>query len=168
MSVLWEWVTSPKSLIGKEVHIRILEKNKMKQYKHHIIPVVFGILVGVLTLLFDTGITKVLTETSINQILFTYSITLFGFILASYGIFFSIVPNLKESVKKSDQLLKINKYFYVCLAVILIQVIFSVIYFFSNYYYFFVGIAALFGVTIVMFYFMITGVKDLFDIILKS
>ncbi len=130
--------------------------------------ILFGLVVAIITIIFQNIILDVLKNNNILDIFFIYSVTLGGFILTSYGIFFGILPSLDSSLKKSDTFKKINKFFYVCLIVILIQIVSSLIFIFYNNTIILVLNFFLLGTTLIMFLYIITGIQSLFRIISKD
>ncbi len=134
------------------------------KYTHYLYPIIFAGILLVLTLIREKEILVVLSDSAIKEILFSYSTTLFGFILATYGIFYGIVPSLDKDIRNSKKLMSVNNYFYVCSVILLIQSIISIAFIFTNYYVLFSLFAFSFGLTIAMAYYIARGIRALFTL----
>ena len=140
----------------------------MKEYKHYFTPLFFSLVISILAYIFNAKISNTIETLRINSLLFTYSTTVFGLILTAYGIFFALAPLLRKDIIKSKDINAVNKYFYVCLLFLLFQVISSVaLLFYSNIFVLIVNIF-LFTFTITMFFYIIKGIKAIFNLIVNE
>lgn len=137
----------------------------MRQYSHYIVPTVLSIIASVLTYLKREDIIALSNTISLKSTLFTTSGTLFGLALTSYGIFFGLVPLLNKEIKQSATLKSVSRYFYVCLWLLLAFVITSLIFMFYDSTCVLVINSFIFTYIIVMFFYIITGMRSLFMII---
>ena len=140
----------------------------MKENKHYLIPLFFSLLVSILAYIFSAKISNTIETLRINSLLFTYSTTVFSLILTAYGIFFALAPLLRKDIMKSKDIKSVNKYFYVCLLFLLFQIIFSVALLFYNNVFILIINIFLFTFTIAMFFYIIKGIRAIFNIIVDE
>jgi hypothetical protein len=143
-------------------------KMSIKKYTHYFYPILGGLICLVFTILYQNNILTIIEKINKQDIFFIYATTIFGFGLATYGIFLSFIPNLKKSIQQSDTLESINRYYFIFLFLMLIQLITSLIFVFYTHSRILFLNVFIFGSSIVMLYYLIRGIKAMYFLVLKD
>jgi hypothetical protein len=140
----------------------------MKKYSHYILPAIISLLVSIIGYIKIDYILEKIKSSNLDASFLTTSITLFGLVLTSYGIFFALTPLLKKEIQVSKTLIAVNKYFFVCLLFLLILIILNILLLFIGGNYILIGNIFIFTYILSMFFYIIRGLRSIFKIINSS
>lgn len=134
-------------------------------WKDYIAPTIFGISFLLVSIIFSSSFVEILKINNFSGEIFSFSSTLFGLILTAYSMLFGVIPALNKEFRKWTVLKDINSYFLSCLALLLINILFSLIYMFIQPYWIFSVNITLLGIDIGFFGYIIFLVKDIFQFV---